>query len=97
MYCTIYSELALAAIRLFSKNVPFERLLVRDFTGASYFKSLLGAGVRFNLWHYYIPFAVIPCWRSRTDGKLFGPCGQCLFYGLTPIKRKMERKGREKL
>jgi hypothetical protein len=51
MYCTIDAELAFAAIRLFSKNVTFERLLMRDLTGAGYFKSFFGTGVRFNLWH----------------------------------------------
>lgn len=51
MYRTIYSELAFTAVRLFSKNVTFERFLMRDLAGAGYFKSFFGTGVRFNLWH----------------------------------------------
>jgi hypothetical protein len=93
MYNTIFVEATFAAITLFSKNVTFEGFLMRDLAGAGYFESFFGTGVCFNLWHVKLPFAVIPCWRSRTDGKLFGPCGQCLFYGLSPIKRKMVRKG----
>jgi hypothetical protein len=53
MYCTINAEFAFTAIRLFSKDVAFERLLVCDLSGSSYLKSFFGAGVRFNLWHYY--------------------------------------------
>jgi hypothetical protein len=78
---TVFVQVAFTAIRLFSKDVTFEGLLMRDLAGAGYFKSFFGTGVCFNLWHVKLPFAVIPCWRSRTDGKLFGPCGQWLFYG----------------
>jgi hypothetical protein len=79
VYNTIFVEVTFAAIRLFGKNVTLEGFLMRDLAGAGYFESFFGTGVCFNLWHFLIPFLVIPCWRSRTDGKLFGPCGQYCF------------------
>jgi hypothetical protein len=82
VYNTIFVERTFTAIRLFGKNVTLEGFLMRNFAGAGYFESFFGTGVCFHLWHNYIPFLVIPCWRSRTDGKLFGPCGQWLFYWL---------------
>lgn len=41
----------LALLRLFGEDVPFKRLLVRDFSGASHFEALLGRGVCFYLRH----------------------------------------------
>lgn len=49
---SIFVKTALAALRFFGKNVTFERLLVRDLSGAGYLESLLGTGIRFNLWHF---------------------------------------------
>jgi hypothetical protein len=51
VYNAILVEIPFAAIRLFSKNVTFEGLLMCDLAGAGYFKSFFGTGVRFNLWH----------------------------------------------
>jgi hypothetical protein len=48
---TVFIQVAFTAIRLFSKDVTFEGLLMRDLTGAGYFKSFFGTGVCFNLWH----------------------------------------------
>ena len=49
---TVFVEPAFAAIRLFSKNVTFEGLLMGDLAGAGYFESFFGTGVRFYLWHF---------------------------------------------
>jgi hypothetical protein len=48
---SVFVQVAFAAIRLFGKNVPFERFLMRDLSGACYFESFFGTGVRFYLWH----------------------------------------------
>lgn len=49
---SILVQMAFAALGFFGKNVTFERLLVCDLPAASYLESLLGAGIRFNLWHF---------------------------------------------
>jgi hypothetical protein len=58
--------------------VSFKRSLVRNFTGAGYFKALLGAGVCSNFWHFYL-FTFTPLPASRTDGNLWSHVGN-MFY-----------------
>jgi len=48
--------------------VTFVRFLESDFTGSGYFEALLGAGVGFNLWHYYNILFLHPRRRPEQTG-----------------------------
>jgi hypothetical protein len=58
--CAVFSQIAFPFFRLLCEDVPFERLLVRDLTGARYFEALFGTGICFNLWHFIMLFMLYP-------------------------------------
>ena len=46
---------------------------MHDFPSSRYLKTLLGAGICFNLRHLLFSIKITPLRRSRTFGTLFGP------------------------
>lgn len=62
------TQVAFALGTLFCKDVPFERFLINNFTGAGYFKALLGAGVGLNLWHFIVILLLRPRRRPEMTG-----------------------------
>jgi len=50
---TIHAQGTFTFVRLFGKDVTFERLLVSDLTSAGYFEPFLGTRVCFNFRHFY--------------------------------------------
>jgi len=74
---------------IFGKNVTFERFLVRDLTSARYLESLLGTGIRFNLWHFNYLFQLYPAGAPDQPGNFSSHVGNG-FPGFYPDKNEAQ-------
>jgi len=66
--------------------VTFVRFLESDFTGSGYFEALLGAGVGFNLWHYYNILFLHPRRRPEQTGTYGAMWGNMFFEKSISVK-----------